>query len=564
MIYYQLAYEKPTRHVLPIEMTLEHTADTPLRLHLPAWRPGRYEIGNFAKNIVAFEVLDGDGNPLAWRKISKDCWEVADARGEVRVRYAYYAHEMNAGSTWLDGEQLYVNFVNCMLYAENRLDEELEVRLLLNDAFEVVCGLDKKEPFVLSAPDFYRLADSPMMAATHFTHWQYDYAGSTFHIVIKGEHQLDEARVIRDFEAFTKVQVDAMGDFPCKDYYFLNQFLPYRSYHGVEHFNSTVITLGPSERMHEEAYYREFLGISSHELFHTWNIIRIRPAEMMPYDFSKENYFETGYVAEGVTTYYGDLFLRRSKVFDQAAYLYELNIYLRRHFEFTDAGTLSVADSSMDLWLDGYVPGVPFRKSSIYIKGALVTMLLDLMIRKASKNEQSFDDVMRIMWEEYGKKGKGYTPADYREACERVYGADLAAFWKAYVHGNDFEMPAIKAALADAGFEVKEGQHSSAAASRFGFLTEEKESNLVVSRIAAASAAEAALSVQDELVAINGRKVEAGNLDALIGDKDEISIHAFRQKKLITINLKADGMSYFTQYRVVPMKDAQPLVEGWI
>lgn len=564
MIYYQLAYEKPTRHVLPIEMSLEHTVEEPLRLHLPSWRPGRYEIGNFAKNIVAFEVLDSEGQPLAWRKISKDCWEVAEAKGSVRVRYSYFAHELNAGSTWLDEEQLYVNFVNCMLYAEGRLEEELEVHLDLNDAFEVYCGLEKKEPFVLSAPDFYRLADSPLMAATSFTHWEYSYGGCNFHIVIKGEHALDEERVVRDFKAFTKVQVDAMGDFPCKDYYFLNQFLPYRAYHGVEHFNSTVIVLGPSERIHEEALYKEFLGVSSHELFHTWNIIRIRPAEMMPYDFKKENYFETGYVAEGVTTYYGDLFLRRSEVFDQEAYLNELNIYLRRHFDSSNASTLSVAASSMDLWLDGYVPGVPFRKSSIYIKGALATMMLDLMIRKESKNKKSFDDVMRIMWEEYGKPGKGYTPGDYREACERVYGADLGGFWKTFIHGNDFEMPMLRSVLGDAGFEIKEAPHSSKAGSRFGFLTEEKDGTLSVARIAAASAAEAALSVQDDVVAIDGRKVENGNLDALIGEKDEITVHAFRQKRLITVNLKADGMSYFTQYRVVPVKGAKPVIEGWI
>lgn len=141
-----------------------------------------------------------------------------------------------------------------------------------------------------------------------------------------------------------------------------------------------MIVLGPDDE--GEGLYTDLLGVSSHELFHAWNIIRIRPQELLPYDFTKENYFTTCFVAEGVTTYYGDLFLRRSGIFDDVAYYRELQVYMKRHFENNRDAQQSLAESSWDLWLDGYEKGIPKRKVSVYHKGALVALILDITIRK--------------------------------------------------------------------------------------------------------------------------------------------------------------------------------------
>jgi predicted metalloprotease with PDZ domain len=131
-----------------------------------------------------------------------------------------------------------------------------------------------------------------------------------------------------------------------------------------------MIVLGPDDE--GEGLYADLLGVSSHELFHAWNIIRIRPKEMLPYDFTKENYFRTCFVAEGCTTYYGDLFLKRAGVFNDETYIKELQVYMKRHFENSAHATQSLTDSSFDLWLDGYEKGIPNRKVSVYHKGALV------------------------------------------------------------------------------------------------------------------------------------------------------------------------------------------------
>lgn len=562
MISYHFAYNQPSSHLLQVSLTLAHEAPGPLQLQLPAWRPGRYEIVNFAKNILRFEARSSSGEALSWSKVSKDCWEVPEAAGTVTIRYHYYAHEMNAGSTWLDEEQLYINFINCAMYVVDRINEGCTVSLDLPPAYQVFCGLEQKGQHAFTAPDFYRLVDSPLIASAHFTHWKYQFADCTYHIVIKGEHYLDEQRVISDFMAFTKVQVETMGGFPCQDYYFLFQLLPYRHYHGVEHFNSTVITLGPGEQMHEPPHYRELLGVSSHELFHTWNVIRIRPEELTPYNLSAERYFETGYVAEGVTTFYGDYFLRRAGVFDQKAYLRELTIYLKRHFDNRSADTLSVAASSFDLWLDGYVAGVPFRKSSIYIKGALAALLLDLMIRKQHANARSLDDVLCLLWERYGKTGTGYSKAAYRDCCEEVYGSSLQAYFEQYIEGNADELPALREALSWAGLSIETKAHSSQLASRYGCLMQSAKGNYKVTKIYPGSPAAGLLSVDDEPVAINSRKFDEA-AEAIAAHEDQLTLHVFRNNRLVPLSLQANGQAYFDQYEVVATSEGAATLAGW-
>jgi predicted metalloprotease with PDZ domain len=244
-----------------------------------------------------------------------------------------------------------------------------------------------------------------------------------------------------------------MGGFPCKEYHFLFHWLPYQHYHGVEHQNSTVITLGPASQT--AALYSEVLGISSHELFHTWNVIRIRPMELLPYDFTRENYFTTGFVAEGITTYYGDLFLARAACLPLEAYFAELSQTLNRHFMLANQASLSLLESSYDLWLDGYTAGAPGRKVSIYHKGALTALILDLELRQLTDDARSLDDVMRYMWEHFGQKEKGYTLADYQNAVATVAGRDYKEYFEECIEGTGSLENRLRKALHYVGCNVQ-------------------------------------------------------------------------------------------------------------
>ena len=555
MIHYHVSYENPLTFYLQIQLTLDVAADAtaPLELQLPAWRPGRYELQNFAQKLQKVIIEDTTtGKLLPYRKLTKDRWEIPNAAGRtIRVRYNFYAHQMDAGGSWLDETQLYLNPVQALMYAEGRQLEACELTLALPEGWQVACGLPQTAPNVLSAKNFDQLADSPLIASPTLTHQEYKAGGLPFHVWVQGEAELNWPKLLADFKAFSEEQLTLFGGFPVSDYHFLNQFLPYKHYHGVEHNNSTVITLGPAELVMSEGLYKELLGVSCHELFHTWNIKSIRPAEMQPYDYSRENYFRTCFIAEGITTYYGEYLLTRSHVRTPAQYFEELNVVLRKHYEDAGGENGSLADASMDLWLDGYKSGVPDRKVSVYHKGALVAMLLDLTLRQLSGHARSLDDVMRRLYEEFGKTDIGYTENDYTRIVNEVAGRNMHAYFDKFIYGTAPLAEPLAKVLLTVGCQLMMGESASASEDIFGFRTVVKNERTEVTAIWPNSPAAAALTVDDEIVAVNGRRVDMNLQNLLNSGASAYEVSVFRQNRLLTVSLAATPGVHFGQRYVV-------------
>lgn len=463
-MYYRLSADPLAPHYIAVEAQLTQLTGPFVDLQLPAWRPGRYELQHFAKNIQRFAVVDQDGQPLPVHKLTKDRWRVQTNQATaLTARYNYYAllptpNQLNAGSSYISDTLLYVNPVNLCLYADGRINEPCTLELAIPDGWTVACGLQQSGLKTLQAADFYELVDCPLVAAPFMQHIEYDVAGISCHVWIQGGRRtdgnptFDADRIRRDFGRFTEKQIQLYGEFPEQAYHFLVLILPVAYYHGVEHRNSTVLVLGPNDE--GEGLYQDLLGVSSHEIFHAWNVIRIRPAELLPYDFTRENYFDTCFVAEGVTTYYGDLMLRQSGVFDDEAYLKELQVLFKRHFESNGRAFQSLTESSWDLWLDGYEKGVPDRKVSVYHKGAIVALILDLHIRQRTSHARSLDDVMRAMWLQFGKPFVGYTLHDYRAITETVAGESLDWYYNQCVFGNEPLEPLLNQYLGWVGLQI--------------------------------------------------------------------------------------------------------------
>jgi predicted metalloprotease with PDZ domain len=452
-MHYHIAVSDPSSHFLSVTYKIPEINSDYIEIQLPAWRPGRYEIQNFAKNIQFIEAISKTGNKLSLNKITKDRWRI-ETRGEneVQVRYIYYAIIQNAGTSYVDADLWYLNFINFCMYTEGRIMESYEVFLDLPDGYQIACGLPSIAENTLRAADFYQLVDSPLLASLSLQKREYQVEGVQFNIWMHGNLTPDWQRIEQDFSKFSHEQIATMGVFPEQDYHFLNLILPTAFYHGVEHRNSTMVVLGPDDE--GDGLYTDLLGVSSHELFHAWNIIRIRPKEMLPYDFTKENYFSTCFVAEGCTTYYGDLFLKRSGVFDEDAYIKELQVYMKRHFEHSGSARQSLVESSFDLWLDGYEKGIPDRKVSVYHKGALAALILDLYIRKKTDHAQSLDDVMRLLWVRFGKPFIGYSIQDYIGIAEEVAGESLDWYWNECIFGNDPLESRLNEALEFVGLQM--------------------------------------------------------------------------------------------------------------
>ena len=522
-------------------------------LQLPAWRPGRYELGNFARNIRGFIAKNEKGTSLQVRKLTKDRWMISGKAKQVQIDYQYYAAQPDAGACYLDHELLYINPVHCCMFVPGREGEKCTVKLEVPKNWQVACGLPQKGKYTLVADNFDRLVDSPFMVSPSLVHAHYTLDGIRFNIWLYGNADPDWPKIIRDFEAFSEVQLKTMKLFPAKDFHFLVLLLPFHFYHGVEHLNSTVLALGPGHKLMQPEMYKELIGVASHELFHCWNVKSIRPVEMLPYDFTRENYSESGFVYEGVTTYYGDLFLARAGCFDIHDLLKEYSVRLQKHMDNPGRFNYSVTESSFDTWLDGYVPGVPGRKTSIYDEGCLLAWILDFMIRSATNSKRSLDDVMRALYFDYARKNKGYTAADFREVAEIVAGREFGDYFKNYV----FKAASLDTLLSEvvslAALSVTTTPAALLHESRLGMRTEIRAGQLFVSSTYPGSpAALAGLVKDDELIALNEIRIE-NNLNELLQMYPDASLKMLVNsgKKIREYILKSNKASWYNKYAIV-------------
>jgi predicted metalloprotease with PDZ domain len=511
---YIISYEQPHHHYVDIEFITGLIESSEVLIQLPAWRPGRYELGNFAKNIQRWEALDQQGKALNYEKITKDCWKVfISSPTQVHIRYNYFANELNAGSTYLDPTQLYMNPVNCCVYIPSQMDSACELELKLPVNYKVACGLkqiNKGDSIILTAANFHELADSPFIASDSLQHNQFNCEGIDFNFWFQGECRLDWKKLITDFSGFCSFQLKMMKKAPFKTYHFLFQILPHRMYHGVEHIDSTVIALGPGYNLMKDHLYEDLLGVSCHELFHAWNIKTIRPVEMQPYDYTKENYSKLGYVCEGVTTYYGDQLLSRSQVFTESQYLQTFNERLQKHADNFGRYNLSVAASSFDTWLDGYVPGIPNRKTSIYDEGCLLAFITDIFIRKHSKNEHSLDDVMVHLYNEFALHQKGYSAADYKGIVEHYANHSFDGIFDNFVNKASDYKTALQEAMDYIGCELVEMASGRFHEHALGIKIAETGGGCKITAVYPSSVGDlAGLSLNDEILGINSIAVKS-------------------------------------------------------
>lgn len=552
---YSIEAKKGNSRFLYIEQKLETQGRKEVFLQLSAWRPGRYEIGNFAKNIRAFKVLDQDQKPLEFLKTSKDRWLIkCESSSHLTVSYEYYSASLDAGSTYCGIDLIYVNPVNCIMYDEAKMNEPCTLELKIPADWEMACALPKTGN-VLQAKNYEQLADSPLIASSSLEHHTFTEGSCLFHVWFKGKHSLDVARFIDEARKYTREQIAVFGDIESDEYHYLFHFLPTRAHHGVEHCDSTVIVMGPGEEFNLENRHHEFLAISSHELFHYWNVKRIRPIEMHPYNYTQENYSQLGYVYEGVTTYYGDYMLLRSGVFNFDDYLNQFNSDLQRHFDNEGRYNYSVAESSWDTWLDGYTPGVPGRKTSIYTEGMLAALMLDMEIRYATNNEKSLDNVMYTLYQDFYKKGKGYSRDDYKTTIENIAGKNFDFFFRDFYEGTGQVEKFIGDTLWSIGCELIQERSALQHEALFGFKISEAQ-KVQVSVVCSDSPAETeGLNIGDEILLVNNTPVTSGTdwNDVFSQGGNLLVWNNIEGSK--AIELKPNGQEYLKRYRVRKMKE---------
>tara|TARA_B100000795_G_scaffold269193_1_gene257901 strand:- start:926 stop:2635 length:1710 start_codon:yes stop_codon:yes gene_type:complete len=516
MIQYTFSYSKPHRHFVDIEMCVEKHNASELILQLPAWRPGRYELADFAKNIQQFSVMDAHGNPLKYEKITKDTWKVSTPNiSEIIVKYNYYANELNAGSTYVDENLLYVNPLNCCLFIPNRIEETCAIELQIPESYEIACSLPQKN-HQLIACNFNELAESPWVASNSLQHKSYEVESLEFHVWFLGACSPDWNRIIADFKAFTIQQIKDFTAFPVAEYHFINLMLPYKASHGVEHTANTVISLGPGEDLMSDKMYASLLGVSSHELYHTWNVKQIRPTALLPYDYTKENYSRMGYLYEGVTTYMGDLYLKRSKVFSESEFYKTQEENLQKHFHNGARTNMSVADSSFDTWLDGYVIGIPNRKVSIYTEGALCALMLDILILHNNAGQKSLRTLMTKLYIDYACKAKGLSEDDYIHELLSFGGNNALAIVQNHLYGTKDFRASLDEVLALVGLQIIQEENPDLLAASLGIKGLFSKTGFEIKTVQENSISDVSkIAVGDIILEVNGKPITKELLTSL-------------------------------------------------
>ncbi|MBE51178.1 MAG: hypothetical protein CMP51_05765 [Flavobacteriales bacterium] len=524
MINYKISYSNPHRHFIDFEITTSVLGHEKMLFQLAAWRPGRYELGNFSQNIQKWTPFNKDGKKLEYRKVSKDLWEVNTKDvNEVIIRYNFYANQLDAGGCYLDEHQLYLNPVQCMFYIVDRINDDYIINFDIPNNYLIASSLECNHK-TLTVKGYDDLAESPIICSDSLQHDKYCVNDINFHLWFQGDCKIDWVKIKKDFVLFTESQITKFGGFPVDEYHFLFQITPYKSYHGVEHTKNTVILLGPGKEIMKERY-EELLGVCSHELYHTWNIKSIRPIEMFPYDYTQENYFRTGFVAEGVTTYMGDLMLYNSGVFNWDEFIKTQNQNLSRHLMNYGRNNLSVADSGFDSWLDGYKLGSPNRKVSIYPDAALCMLMIDLEIIKISNGDNSLHSVMKDLYHDFALKNKGYSESDFKNICIKYGGEKVDKIFNDHIYGIKDYLPTLRNAIEYVGLKLVEKKNPNLSARYFGFIAIREQDSFVVKKVEPNSIADKLkIAPEDRIIPVNQHESSKDLNDILESCQDNVMI----------------------------------------
>lgn len=550
MIQYKIQCKNPASQFVEIELAVNLKKNEPIKIQLPAWRAGRYQLANYAQNIRNLIVQNTWRNKVLADKTSKDCWEfTTEQAGLYRICYEYFCGKMDAGSCWVDDKQVYLNLVNCCFDVLGKSEEEVELTLDLPQFPKQISTLLPISESVWKANEFQMLADSTVLACKVLTHWSYLIGETQFHIWIHGKIHFDQNQFLIHFKAFSAKLIEDFGEFPEPEYHFIFQLLSYPHYHGVEHRRGTVITFGPAESLTDPEQMEELLGVSCHELYHAWNVCRIRPKELLPYDFSTETYTKAGLLLEGVTTYMGDLYLLKSGVYDFPTYLKHLEKVIARESANFGWQNHTIAESSFDLWLDGYVAGIPDRKVNIYTHGALLALCIDVLLLK---NGSSLGLIMKEMWEQFGKPFKGYEMKDFEKMVVEKFSdeTEIKGFFYDFVHGNHDLFPILKSQLSAIGIKMTESKCEDRLLHEFGIRT---NSEGTILQLHPDSKAYFSFMKNDRILNVPSKM----SLDST-GLKLEIE----RNGRSLEISIEKENKVFFPVYNL-SITEIKPLTEKW-
>jgi len=561
-ILYRVRLASPGAHLFGVELSIAKPDSKGQRLSLPAWIPGSYMIRDFARNIVTIKAYCDD-QPLSVIKRDKQSWQCAPCQGLLSIHYQVYAWDLSVRSAHFDNTHAYFNGTSLFLRVEGQEENGCQVELETPaDApfahWKVATTLPSRGAHYrgfgrYGASSYAELIDHPVEIAD-LAFASFEAAGKPHEIAIYGRQSADLGRLCRDLKRVCEQHVSLFGELPPERYLFMVMAVG-EGYGGLEHRDSTSLLCSrndlPQPKKDEVTKeYRGFLGLCSHEYFHLWNVKRITPAVFKKNGLETEVHTRLLWVFEGITSYYDDLALVRSGCIDQKGYLDLLARTVTRVMRGSGRRKQSLAESSFDTWTKFYKQdeNAPNSIVSYYAKGALVALALDLTLRLESNGACSLDEVMRALWQRYGKTDIGVPEDDVERLVQEISGLDLTEFFDNAVRGTG-DLP-LGPLLAQVGVELNlrpAKDSSDVGGAVVEFNDPEKSLSLglslrpgqeaVIAQVFDQGAGQAAgLAPGDTLVALDGIRVTRDNLQTLLdrASKDApLELYAFRRDELM-------------------------------
>ncbi|WP_180100983.1 M61 family metallopeptidase [Acinetobacter sp. YH12151] len=565
MLHYQIEFDDYRQHL--IHVTVRFLADPTQILSLPTWIPGSYLIREFSKHIEAVKAYDEDGRQLQIQKFEKNKWRLFNTDHElITVEYDVYAYDLSVRGAYVDQNRLYVNPACACLGLEGQENKEIELEIFLPDElkhFQLATGMQSKSlvkgRFTLKAKNYAELIDAPFELAEQ-TRFSFEANGIPHEFVVSGKHAMNAARMQQDIEKICSTEISMFGSAPFADYTFMTMATG-NSYGGLEHPNSTSLISPrddlPKANEPEEPSkdYQRFLGLCSHEYFHSWLVKFIRPENFVNYDLNREGYTSLLWIFEGFTSYYDDLILLRSGVINQESYISLLKAQIDRYLQNPGRAIQSVSESSFDAWVKFYRQDENSNNAgtSYYNKGCLVALCLDLGLRLRGS---SLDALMRRLYEN-AQKGVQVHERTIFELCKELTGDDWSEQINHLINTTD-ELP-LDQLLPEFGIGYNLKNDKSLP---FGLkLVDKPEGVLVQSARRDSTAVVAGLSANDVIIAVDGLKAMTKLMESYAKQEGVYTMHAFRRDELMSFDVQAGG----SELTEVELKiEDQTKAEKWL
>ncbi len=577
-VHYSIIPCSPEAHLYEVRCRIEKPDPGGQQLSLPNWIPGSYMIRDFAKNVVQLSAESDSGRTLDCQRHDKNTWAIEACDGSLTVSCQIYAWDLSVRSAHLDTTHAYFNGSSVFLQVNGQETQACSVELLPPEGehynnWRVATSLsaqntDERGFGLYQADNYDELIDHPVEMG-QFTQASFTAGGIPHDIVISGRHHADMDRLCRDLKRICEQHIRLFGELPQIDRYVFLVMVVGDGYGGLEHRASTSLLCSRDdlpvqgdERINDN--YRSFLGLCSHEYFHTWNIKRIKPAAFTPYNLKQETHTRQLWAFEGITSYYDDLALLRGGLIDLDSYLELLGQTATRVWRGQGRFRQSVADSSFDAWTKFYKQdeNAPNAIVSYYTRGALIALALDMSLRQRSNNQISLDDLMRLLWKNYGKPGRGLEEGEIETLATELLGQDLSEFFQRYLYGVE-DLP-LNELLSFVGVEFKlraarniddKGGKPASHLPRvwLGARLADRPEGVSLSHVFSASPAmQAGLSAGDLVIAVDDLKTSKAKLEKILQRSAEgtrLHLHVFRRDELmrfsVTLSAAPEDTAYF-------------------